>query len=271
MKKFQYIFLLFIITLISCEDVIHVDLPTENPRLVIDAAINWENRTSGNEQKIRLTTTTGYYENQVPAVIGAEVFITNLDNNEIFQFIENEDDGYYICNDFNPILNARYELTVKHDGSVYTATEQMTQGVDIDKIEQKNNGGFTGEDIEIKVFYTDNGATENYYMIKYEPDFSVIPFYSTSEDKFYQGNQFNGIFMHEDIKSGISIDITLYGISKQYFNYMELLDGIIDGGGPFGTTPAKVKGNIINQTSFENFAFGYFSLSEIRKQTYNVE
>ena len=64
----------------SCEEVIHVDLDTAPPRLVIDAAINWQKGTIGNEQKIILSTTTGFYSNVIPKVSGATVAVKDSQN-----------------------------------------------------------------------------------------------------------------------------------------------------------------------------------------------
>ena len=43
------------------------------------------------------------------------------------------------------------------------------------------------------------------------------------------------------------------------------------GGGPFETQPATVRGNIINQTNPDNFALGYFRLSEVDEFIYTIE
>ena len=61
----------------SCEDPIDVSLDTAQPKLVIDAVIKWEKGTIGNEQTIKLTTTTDFYTNVIPVVSGATVYITN--------------------------------------------------------------------------------------------------------------------------------------------------------------------------------------------------
>ena len=60
--KYIYIItaIIFSFFLHSCEEVIDVDLKTEKPRLVVDAGINWYKGTAGEQQKIKLTTTTGY-------------------------------------------------------------------------------------------------------------------------------------------------------------------------------------------------------------------
>jgi hypothetical protein len=44
-----------------------------------------------------------------------------------------------------------------------------------------------------------------------------------------------------------------------------------NGGGPFQSPPATVRGNIINTTNPSNYALGYFSLSEMDTKNYTIE
>ena len=271
MKNLKYILFAFIVFAFSgCEDVVDIDLNEAPPRLVIDASIVWQKGTAGNDQKIKLTTTTSYYQTNTPAVSGATVFITD-GNDEVYNFEENPGTGDYICADFLPVLNGIYTLTVIHDGQTYTATETLKSVPEIDFIEQKNDGGFSGDEIEIKTFITDNGATTDFYLWKYEPSFTVIPSYDVSDDDFFNGNQFSDLYLHEDLESGQTLGISVYGISQTYYNYMNLLLDIAGGGGPFATPPATLKGNIVNQTNFSNYALGYFNVSEKDYRLYQVE
>jgi hypothetical protein len=102
MKIYQ-LTLVVLITLFlsSCEDVIQVDLDTATPRLVIEASIQWQKGTTGNDQKVKLTTTTGFYSQTIPTVSGATVFITNS-SNVVFDFIETPNSGEYLCSSFVP-------------------------------------------------------------------------------------------------------------------------------------------------------------------------
>ena len=79
MKKIKlYIAILITsISLISCEDVVNVNLNTAAPKLVIDASIQWQKGTAGSLQKIKLTTTTDFYSNTIPVATGAIVTVTN--------------------------------------------------------------------------------------------------------------------------------------------------------------------------------------------------
>lgn len=259
-------------TLYSCEEVIDVDLDTAKPRLVVDAALKWEKGTDGANQKIKLSTTTGYFSQNTPTVSGATVFVTN-ESNVVFEFLETvPNSGEYICTNFIPVLEATYTLTVIQNGITYTAVEKLKSVVPIDKIEQKDNGGFAGQNIEIKVFYTDDGSRNDYYMFRTQLSQYQIPSYSVSRDEFYQGNEIFAIYSNEDIRAGDTIDFTLSGISQGYFNYMQVLLSIAgsQGGSPFQSPPATVRGNIVNTQNIDNYVLGFFSLSETDHTNYTV-
>lgn len=272
-KNYKYIFAIIITVLLgSCEDVVQVDLDTAAPKLVIDGSIQWQKGTSGNEQKIKLTTTTGYYSNTIPTVSGASVFVTNSDN-VTFNFTEEvANSGLYLCHNFNPEINKTYVLTVILNGETYTATENLMSVSPITNIEQNSEGGFTGDEIEIKTYFNDPGDADNYYLLKYQSSINAIPSYEVNDDEFFQGNEFFGYYSNEDIASGDTLDITIYGISKRYSEYMNKLILISAGsGGPFSTPPATVRGNIINQTNAANYALGYFNLAETDYRHYTIQ
>src|SRR5688572_4778078 len=109
----------------GCEKEITVDLKTASPRLVIDASIDWIKNTGGNEQKIVLSTTTGYYSSRFPGVSGALITVTNP-SNTIFQFQEIPGTGQYVCSNFLPVIGQTYNLKIDLNGETYTASETFT-------------------------------------------------------------------------------------------------------------------------------------------------
>lgn len=256
----------------SCEEVIDVDLDTAKPRLVVDAGINWYKGTTGAEQKIKLTTTTDFYSNTVPVVSGATVFVTNS-TGTVFNFIENPGTGEYLCTDFVPQLNETYVLTVISNGQTYTATETMMSLAPIETLIQKNDGGITGEDIEVRSFYTDPAAEDNFYMYRYKYSNQVKIDYYVDEDKFFNGNSFFSVSNNDDLDQDDTVQITHYGISRSYYNFMNVLLSVAgnNGGGPFQSPPATVRGNLVNQTNFDNYALGYFRLSEADTRDYTIQ
>jgi hypothetical protein len=271
MKSLIYIFLL--LTLFSsCEQVVDIDVPTGQERLVIEASINWYDGTTGNEQQIILTKTAPYFNFNVPAALNATVAITDSNNNN-FSFIDSDNSGIYKTTTFNPILGETYTLNITYNNESYSATETLKSVSPIDFIEQNNEGGFAGDEIEIKAYYTDPEDQENYYFYQFDTDIAAIPILEVYDDEFTNGNQIFAFFTEEDLESQDELIINHFGISEQFYEYMNLLlqQSNSDGGGPFQTQPATVRGNCINTTNSENYPFGYFRLSEAYTTNYTVE
>jgi hypothetical protein len=267
-----YITVIISFSLFSCEDVVDIDLETAPPKLVIDAAIKWEKGTPGNEQKIKLTTTTAYNSSVIPAVSGATVYITNS-TNTVFNFIETPNTGEYICTDFVPVINEIYKLTVISKGQTYTASEKLYATPEIDRIEQKIFSGFDGDQIQVKFFYPDNGTEDNFYLIGFKNNTIPFPEFGTASDEFFQGNEMFGFYTDEDLVAGNVLDLGVQGISERYYNYMNKLLNIAgtNGGNPFTAPPATLKGNIKNQANHADYPLGYFSLGEIDSDVYTIE
>lgn len=252
----------------SCEEVIHVDLEEGEPGLVIEASIIWLKGTDGSNQEIRITKTSPFYEEEIRGVETAEVHIFSEDGEE-FEF-QHASNGSYVNSNFRPSLNGRYELEVRYGGNVYTASESLIPVTDIDFVEQSRTGGFAGDEYEIKAYYTDPAAQENFYLFKFFNENITLEFY---EDEFTNGNQIFGYFSNGDIEQGDEIMIQMEGISKDYYEFLFILRSQIgtNEGGPFETMPATVKGNIINRTHPEDFPLGFFRLSEADSTSYVVE
>lgn len=273
MKKILFPVLLAFISLFSsCEEVVNIDLDTAPPRLVVEASIIWIKGSSGNAQKIKLTTTTGYYDTEIPVVTGANVTVTNSDN-VVFNFVEIPETGEYACTNFVPEIGENYTMTIIHNGETYTANETFQSLAPITRIEQNNEGGFTGNEIEIKAYFDDPAGEDNYYLYKYQYSNETTVSYNVDDDRFFQGNEFFSRSQNDDLKKGDVIDLTHFGASKQYYNYMNILIGIVgsNSGSPFQTPPATIRGNVKNITNPQNYALGYFALGETDMRRYVVQ
>lgn len=273
MKKiFLPFFILLICLFTSCEEVVDLKLDTAPPRLVVDATIVWIKGSTGKAQKIKLTTTTSYYNTEIPIVTGAKVTINNSENT-VFTFDEIPETGEYACTNFVPKIGETYTLTIIYNEETYTGTETFQSLAPITRIEQNNNGGFTGKDIEIKAYFNDPDNIDNYYLYRYQYSNQATVNYNADEDKFFQGNEFFSRSQNDELKTGDAIELTHMGISKEYYNYMTILIGIIgnNSGGPFQTPPATVRGNIKNLTNPQNYPLGYFALGETDMRHYEIQ
>lgn len=271
MKKLIYIIIL-VISFSSCEDVIDVDLKTAEPRLVIDASINWVNRTTGNLQFVKLSLTAPFYDDNVPPATGATVMITDAFNNT-YNFNEDEQTGIYINDSFAPQINTLYRLTIVYNNETYTATEQLMPVSSIEYVEQNNDGGFSGTETEIKAYYTDPKDIDNYYLFEFINTSTNLVSLEVYDDEFTDGNQIFAFHSDEDLDTGDILEIRSYGISKSFYEYMNILLQQTDeeSGDPFEVQPATVRGNCINETNPNNYPLGYFRASQVDTYTYNVE
>lgn len=267
MKKLLLLLVCFGL-LVSCEDVINVDLNESAPRLVIDASLNVLEDGSASAI-VKLSTTTGFFDNVIPSVDDAQVTIIAEDGTP-FPFIFTTN-GIY-TSDLIPQPDTDYTLEVIYQGDTYSATQRLVSSVPFDFVEQKDDGGFSGEDIELKIYFTDPAGVDNYYFIEVLSEQNDDD-RDTTSDEFFDGNQIFAFYTNEDIEPGDEFLFKQYGVDKQFYNFMLVLlqQGSDQGGGPFQTQPATVRGNIVNQDDPDNFPLGYFRISEEYSLEYTVQ
>lgn len=253
--------------LTSCEEVINVDLNEAAPRLVVEASINILDSGASLNSYIKLTTTAPFFGNEIPVVEDASVKIT--DENGFIVAFEHIGEGRY-DGLFFPVPNIDYTLEILYKGEIYTATTQFVSTVPLEYVEQRNDGGFTGKDIELKAFFTDPGGERNFYFFKGISERGISS--DVLSDEFFDGNSIFGYYLSEDLAAGDAVNFHLYGIDEAFYNYMFiLLQQTGSGGGPFETQPATVRGNIVNKTNPENYPLGYFRISQLSTLSYIVQ
>jgi len=250
----------------SCEDVIDVELNDAAPRLVVEANLNiWESGATA--AAVRLTTTAPFFDDNVPYVANAQITVTDA-NGVIFPFNYSQD-GIYVSN-INIQQDMEYTLQIIYDQEVYTATERLYTVSPLEYVEQRNDGGFSGEDIELKAFFTDPAGEENFYLFEgLSEKGDLLNVYS---DEFFDGNRIFGYYLVEDLEAGDQVRFNIYGVNEAFYNFMFiLLQQTGGGGGPFETQPATVRGNIVNETNPDNYPLGYFRVSEVSTLNYTVQ
>ena len=120
--KFGFLFFLVFLCC-NCEDVIEVDLNEAEPRLVVEASINWFKNTPGNNQSVKLSLSAPFFDDTIPPANGATVTIINTSNGIEYVFIEDGTTGIYETNNFVPVINQEYRLTINYDIQYFVATE----------------------------------------------------------------------------------------------------------------------------------------------------
>lgn len=281
MKYIKIVSIVIVLFLMSCTEVVSVEVPYEGPRLVIEASLDWQKGTLGNEQTIKLSLSSPYFNDtsDINWVKGASVQVTNNNDGTVFVF-NNQNNGKYTTTSFVPVLNDVYTLKIIYEGETYIGEETLLPLSGINKIEQSLLGGIDPELIDIEVFFDDPVDEENYYLIIYFEQGDMFPFLGSKSDEFRNGNTISDIIEKSEdeeinqkpFDKGDVIDIKLLSISKSYHEYISLVIAQSQSGNnPFGAVPVSIKGNCVNITNTDNSPFGYFRVAELDEVRYTVE
>ncbi len=285
MKKIIYLAIV-LSSLSSCEDVIDVDVPTTSPRLIVDALIRIDESEPITTVRIKTNLTSSFFDDIQPTDV-QQITITNpdyiglnsLDGN--FITLQKVSSGLYESSKRTAFFTSgTLQLTIEHEGQCYLALTNYVPTSPIDSLEQGGGTLFSGDETEIIVSFTDNLERDDFYLFDF--DFSL---FLVTEDEFYQGQTFQfSYFYDNNLESGQVINVSLLGVDEPFHNYMNQLIVQASGNqGPFQTPAATVRGNLINVTdtnnidSFDNvknsdnFALGYFSVSQSFTTTLTIE
>ena len=295
MKPVAFSILLFLFNT-SCEDVIEVDVPTGESRLIVDALTRIDVNNELIPFKVKVTTTNNFFEETPATALESVVILVEvLDENgfstpAVKTLIEIEQgSGIYLpdpCCEGNltytSILaeNVIFRLVINHQGKKYFAETKYVAAVPIENILQGDNTLFTEDEQEVVVRFIDNPEEDNYYLFDFDFDEYLI-----TDDTFYQGQAYEfSYFYDQTFEIGKKIDISILGVDQTYFNYMgQLIEQSTAQQGPFQTPVATVRGNIFDITGLDNinifdnverpndFPLGYFAVVQEFKSSITIE
>lgn len=273
MKKIYILPILLLFFFFNCEKVVDIDVPSIEPKLIIDASFEVffdENPVTTNTV-VKLRLSADYFETSIPTVTNATVYLTDISNNNVINFSDANNDGdYEPTTDFIPLDNTTYELTVIYDNETYKATARKIRSSPFTSVTQGDETLFSGNETELKISFKDDINEENYYLFDLTNNLFL-----TLEDRFFNGSDYNFSYFYseDDLEVPTAVKIKMSGITKEYFTYFRVLisQSGQSSGGPFETVPSTLLGNIINTTNQENFPLGYFHISETDTYTIFLE
>lgn len=267
MKKTLYL-LITLLSILSCEEVVDINVPESTPRLVIDASIERQFSGTGDfigdVALVNLSLTTPFFSEEPKFINNAEVVLTDVDNNKTFRFQSVDLQGNFeiIDSSFEILNDVEYKLTVIYDNEAYESTEVLnfsTPFTNIEQIENDNNA-FGEDDIIVDISFVDLIGQDNFYFL----DLGDANITSIDDEFFTDGEEIKFSYFFEDT---VTLDqvFKLYGSDKRLNTFQEEIELLSSGdtNGPFSTVPFRARGNIVNTTNADNFPFGYFRVSEV--------
>ena len=296
MKKLLISILTFT-AITSCEDVIDVNLPEVETRLVVDGLLRVDKSEEFVDVRITMRETSVFFdENQPTQVENAVINYGVLNDSGLFESLsfshlveEAPGTGVYVPDpNFSSDQRIRtasaepgvvFVLQVTHKGKRYFAQTEYAPTVPIDNLEQGDDTFIDDEETEVIVTFTDDGDNDNFYVF----DFMYGEFL-TVEDEFFQGQQFEFSYFYDDkVMAGQDVTISILGADEDFYNYMDLvLEQTQNNGGVFQTPVATVRGNVFDVTGLDNitvldnverpndYALGYFAVVQEFSRTLTI-
>lgn len=294
MKRIAALFL-FILPFTACEDVIEVELPPVETKLVVDGLLRVDKSQEFVDVQIKLRETSNYFqENRSTEAESALIYYGRPTRDGLFESLsfsylveKDPGSGIYVPNlAQDSIRTASAEpgivfiLQITHKGKRYYAQTEYAPTVPLDDLEQGDATLFDEEETEIIVTFTDVPEEENYYVF----DFGNGNFQPV-EDQFFQGQQFQfSYFYDEKLQPAQEVSVSILGATEDFYNYMDLVVEQTDNdNGVFQTPVATVRGNVFDITGLDNinifdnverpndYALGYFAIVQENTRTIVIE
>ena len=264
--------------LLSCEEVVVIELPPAQNLITIESWLSSLNET----QTVRVSQSTGFSEElQVRPITNAEVAIQSR-SGIIFPF-SHTNNGIYASNSmFAGEVGQEYRLRIRIENQpeLRSAWERMEDGVAINNLTlvnsfEENDPDNSREQFTVffpKVSRRDPAESENYYRwvfykdrVKYTEPESI----TVQDDRLFNGNLIPNDFRAFGYAEEEEIIVELQAITKGAYNFLSLLkEQITSLGTSNGTTPANITGNISFQSDEVNdLVLGYFGTVAISRDT----
>ena len=161
MRNSLYLLICFFL-LSKCEDPIEVEVFDSEPRLIVEAKINWIKKTRKTEQEVVLSLSSSYFSDTYVPALGAEVQIVDANENTYDFYEETEAPGHYVPLDTIPyVLNQELKLNITYKGQKFTGTESLIPVSTIDSISQKSIFFFRQERTQLDAFCIDPKNEKN--------------------------------------------------------------------------------------------------------------
>jgi hypothetical protein len=283
--------LLLAIGLVSCEEVIDLNLDKGDSQLGVDALL----ATDDGPQKIRLTLTKPYFENSAAdPVLGAVVKVIRKSDGREFQFKENPSAaGDYLSDSslFGKPLDV-FELSINYQGNTFTSISRLPRPQLIDSLKQAFRESEFGNEAGtyLDLFSQDPKTSPDYpltdfFWLRYSlngvknlrPQNILVGADAAFNPGVADGLPFiypvrNSINSNKPYLVNDSIAVELLSIDAEMFRYVKEMQTQLTNTGLFAQPPANVKGNILNSDpGSKTVALGCFGMCQISRAGVKVK
>ena len=247
----------------SCQKVVHLNLDTAPPQLVIQGEV-----TDGpGPYTVAINRSVAFYsDNNFPAVDGATVKIS--DDRGVTDTLTETSPGNYSTHVLQGAIGNTYTMTVTVNDTTYTAVSTMPQKVLLDSVTFDNTGGRRNDRIIPQADYQDPAGVKNYYQFQLYINGTQF----TREIYAFNDRLTDGKYIIQSLRMdssylnpGDQLRVDMSCIDVNVFNYFNQLSQAT-GAGTFNTAAAPAN----PATNISNGAYGVFSAHTVSSKTVTV-
>ena len=230
-----------VFSVVSCKEIIEIDLNTLNPEIVIEGDIKLDSVAV-----VRLSYTSDYFGNNGADYIvkSTVVLIDDLGNIDTLSYVG---DGYYKGENIKGELNRSYTLSFTEGDKIFMATSILNSPAIIENVSYFESDFVkpgTEETVYAFNLKLEDSGKESYYLIKIwinnvlENDGYMLVNCSDNSNVGFTDFSYLGVELHE----GDSVVLNVYSIDEPVFTfYNQLNDQLVKSMG--GSTPYNPQSN----------------------------
>lgn len=256
----RIVLVISIIFMISCEEVIELDLKNADPQIIIEGVII----DNTGPHSIKISKSAGFYEpSTFDKVSGAQVIIS--DNTGVTDTLTEVEPGHYITHIIEGTEGMTYNLQVRIEDEYYHAVSTMPSKIELDSISNEHLSTPHGSGEMVFCHFEDQPGIQNYVRIRtYLDDEIASSLITLFDDKLFENGKAkvpvirgpNNLF-----EKGDNLRIELLTINYDTYMYYRTLTKEI-----VGEESAMIQNSFHGKTApanpvtnISNGALGYFA------------
>lgn len=290
--KIRIYILLVTMLLTSCEEVIDVELPSDEMKLTFDAILRY-NEDDPQENRISVATAGSFFNEIQPDTL-RRIQTQNLASGGVGFYTRDPDVfGDYVpgTDEGGPYADTTFVsgpgdsnddifLSFIYLDEIYGAYTNFIPVTDLISVMQGDNS-FLDDETEIIATFSDPEDEDNFYVFGYGNGE-----YTAFDDQFFNGQEYSfSYFSNQSLSPGDELTIQMWGVDEDFYVYMVKLieQSELGENSLFQVPVSTVRGNILKLEGIDNidtfnnvgrpqeFILGYFAFVQERTKTLVIQ
>lgn len=265
----------------SCVEIIELELPQSDLKLVIEGKLLNEESI----QTIKISESLNYYDSSdLSPYEDAKVHLMDHHHNTIQSFIYSKEDSLYkSASPLQLAVGKEYFLQIEAKGEILEAKGKIFKNATLDSLfylSAKELKSFGKPVFGDGYFMFVNGELNNHGIEYFKLDLTVNGYFRNGKNDFtnsiltseYFGKKFQALPIPGSFEEEDAVVLELYSINEDVYQYFDQFRNLFaNDGGVFSPPPVNPTSNIQNLTNPDNEPLGYIQFSSVQRRNIKIE